>query len=166
MTSKSSHVSLIRSALLSALLFSAAAAHAACPTSPTASRFTLNGAEVLDQQTGLTWSRCSVGQSWDGSTCTGIASTMGHQDALTHAKSQSGWRLPNVKELASLMDLSCVNPAIDSVAFPATPAGNFWTATMSTWGNNAWSVGFYSGGSNVPVYANNYFYVRLVRVGP
>lgn len=30
---------------------------------------------VTDPTTGLTWMRCSMGQTWDGTTCTGTAST-------------------------------------------------------------------------------------------
>ncbi|MCX8521150.1 MAG: DUF1566 domain-containing protein, partial [Rhodoferax sp.] len=82
-------------------------AQADCPTWPTADRFNQNGAEVTDRRTGLVWARCSLGQSWNGSTCTGTASTHTHEQALAQAQTAnvggaSGWRLPNVKELASL----------------------------------------------------------------
>ena len=49
---------------------------AGCPSQP--GRFVPNGAEVIDSRTGLIWARCSVGQSWDGSACTGNANRYTH----------------------------------------------------------------------------------------
>ncbi|WP_347486039.1 DUF1566 domain-containing protein [Vandammella animalimorsus] len=124
---------------------------ATCPSSAPG-RFVptgVNGNEVKDMETGLTWARCSVGQSWDGMTCTGTASRMTHEAALAHAKEQAGWRLPNLKELSSLADLSCVNPAIDAAIFPNTAFGmdaEYLTATP--FGRDSagfWVVDFYYG---------------------
>lgn len=133
--------------LCGALLANAALwAQAACPTWPTAERFTLDGAELTDQRTGLVWSRCSVGQSWNGTTCIGIASGLTHEAALQHAASQSGWRLPSVKELAGLTDKGCVNPAIDGAAFPGTTSWYYWSSSPYAGDTSlAWSVTF-SGG--------------------
>ncbi len=138
----------------------ASTAYAACPTKP--GRFVANGAEVTDTDTSLVWQRCSVGQTWSGSTCTGTASTMTHEAALTTARdSTGGWRLPNVKELASLADKGCSNPAIDSTAFPATPLTWYWSATPYAGdASGAWGVFF----GNVYGYNRNGTYaVRLVR---
>lgn len=143
------------------------AATAACPTWSTAERFAINGAEVTDQRTGLVWARCSVGQSWSGSTCVGSASTFTHGGAMTHAKVQSGWRLPSVKELASLADKGCVDPAIDSAAFPVTPSAWYWSSSPHVGSSDAaWYVYFYKG--SVTTYRNSAYrddnsYVRLVR---
>lgn len=100
-----------------------------CPSVPTSVRFVVSGAEVKDKAFGLTWARCSEGQTWDGSTCTGSVSLFTHEQAIQHAQSQAGWRLPNVKELASLVDWGCNEPTIDSAAFPGTPRTGFWTST-------------------------------------
>lgn len=144
---------------------SALKASAACPSWPTSERFTINGEEVTDKRTGLVWARCSVGQSWNSSTCTGTATTMTHEAALAYAQSRNGWRLSNVKELASLADKGCQNPAIDNVAFPNTPSKWYWSS--SPYVENAavtWMVLFYDG----YVFGNNrgsaYGAVRLVRV--
>ena len=119
---------------------------AGCPSWPTADRFSQNGAEVTDKRTGLEWARCSLGQSWNGSTCTGTASTHTHEQALAQAQAAnvggaSGWRLPNVKELASLADKGCRDPAIDSTAFPNTPSSWYWASSPNV-GNSdgAWVV--------------------------
>lgn len=139
-------------------------AQAACPTD--LGRFAANGAEVTDSKTGLVWARCSVGQVWDGSTCTGSASSHTHEQALSLAQSAIGWRLPNVKELSSIVDKGCMDPAIDSAAFPNTPSRAYWSSTPSA-GNvfNAWYVIFLVASSG-PAFRDGPFAVRLVRVGP
>lgn len=141
------------------------AGQAACPSWPTADRFTLNGAEVTDKRTGLVWARCSVGQSWSGNACTGTASTFTHQQALQHAAGQSGWRLPDKRELFSLADKGCSSPAIDSTAFPKTHNSWYWTSSPVVGNSNgAWGVNFDVG----YVYSNprdGNGRVRLVRAG-
>lgn len=132
-----------------------------------------SGNEVLDNRTGLTWRRCAEGLTFNGVTCTGAFRAFTHGAALAYARDQVGWRLPNVKELHSLVDNSRVSPTIDSVAFPATPEAWFWTSTPFVPDPNlAWVVIFRSGGG---VYVNNRESdaggtdggaVRLVRIGP
>lgn len=94
--------------------------------------YSATGDEVTDTKTGLTWRRCSEGQIWSGSICTGIAATYTHEQALAHATTQAGtkgWRLPNVKELSSIANRTRSNPAIDTNAFPATPPNLYWSST-------------------------------------
>lgn len=93
-----------------------------------ASRFTDNGdGTVTDKATGLQWKRCSEGQTWGASTgCTGTATRHGWQQALQLADvatyaGKDDWRVPNVKELASIVELACYDPAIDLQSFPGTP---------------------------------------------
>lgn len=156
---------LVAGMLVAALLTPIAWAQT-CPSWPTAERFTINGAEVTDKRTGLTWMRCSEGQAWSGSTCTGSATTHTHEAALALAQAATGWRLPNVKELASLADRGCQNPAIDSTAFPATPSNSFWSSStaMRVGSSFAWHVGFFSGNFNGEDSRDFNFYVRLVRI--
>jgi hypothetical protein len=61
-----------------------------------------DGSEIKDMNTGLIWRRCSEGQSWDGTTCTGEAMRFTWSEAQTYAQSQRGWRMPIVQELARL----------------------------------------------------------------
>jgi hypothetical protein len=139
-----------------------------------AERFTLNGAEVTDMRTGLIWKRCSEGQAWNGTTCTGTATNHRHEPALALAnasnssQSATGWRLPNVKELASLADKGCQNPAIDNTTFPATPGDWFWSSSPYVFDPvHAWSVNFFDGhvaGSySSRTNSSDHFHVRLVR---
>ena len=113
--------------------------------------FSDDGTEVTDSKTGLVWQRCSAGQSWSAgtTTCTGTAATYTHEAALSFAKTQTGWRLPNVKELSSITDKTRSNPAIDITAFPATPSNGFWTSTPYAGDASlAWVVDFSDGGVN------------------
>ena len=95
--------------------------------------FSANGAEVVDRRTGLTWRRCLEGMTWSGGTCTGTARIFTHEAALAHAQAQSGWRVPNIKELGSIMDRSQVR-GYDSSTFPSTPDyGKSWSSTPVIW---------------------------------
>jgi hypothetical protein len=129
-----------------------------------------DGQEVTDTKTGVIWRRCAEGMTASGGTCTGTASTFTHEAALTRASMQAtatgvAWRLPNVKELSSLADKSRSNPAIDAVAFPATPANWFWSSSPYVGSaGSAWVVDFYDG-SVGNGYRDNTYYVRLVRAG-
>ena len=106
---------------------------------------------VTDPTTGLVWMRCSMGQIWDGTTCTGTAKsfTFDGANALTGKVTFAGksdWRLPNIRELQTIVDRSVFNPAIDKAAFPNTSASNFWSASAYAGGSYyAWGVYFYNG---------------------
>ncbi len=156
-------------ALCAALLAMAAPSTKAQPLN----RYTASadGQEVTDSQTNLIWRRCAEGMNWDGSTCSGAATTFTHEAALQRAAAQAvstgkAWRLPNVKELFSIADKSRSNPAIDPTAFPATPSNWFCSASPLV-GNSygAWDVNFYYGYVGYYYLRNNTYYVRLVRAG-
>ena len=92
---------------------------------------------VTDPTTGLVWMRCSMGQVWDGTTCTGEAKTytFDEANALTGKVTFAGkgdWRLPNIRELLTIVDRSVDRPAIDMVAFPNTSASDFWSASADS----------------------------------
>ena len=133
------------------------------------SRYIDNGnSTVIDNQTGLMWKQCSEGQS--GAGCSGSATTMVWSDALAAGANSSfagfnDWRLPNVKELRSLVESGCINPAINELRFPNTLAGNYWTSsTNAAIASRAWYVHFDVGGANREPKSGNYG-VRLVRGG-
>ncbi|XOV78864.1 MAG: DUF1566 domain-containing protein [Aestuariibacter sp.] len=139
-------------------------------TSPD-TNFTDNGdGTVIDSTTGLMWMKCSIGQTFDAinNTCTGEATVMTWQEALqsTYAfefADLTSWRLPNVKELASITERSCVRPAINATFFPSTPPDDFWTSTPSLVDlNSSWVVAFFNS-SNALKDKNNFVFVRLVR---
>ena len=145
------------------------------PATAPASQFTDNGdGTVTDTVTSLQWKRCSEGQTWDGTTCTGTASNYTWQQALQAADAatyagQSDWRLPNVKELVSIVERACVSPAIDLSVFPGIPEGSFhWSSSPVTFTTGYfWGVYFRLG--EVNYLPGSFAYVatsvRLVRAG-
>ena len=125
---------------------------------------------VTDPTTGLTWMRCVMGQTWDGSTCTGSASTYTYHQAnaltgtVTFAR-QSDWRLPNIRELQAIAERSNYIPAIDEAVFPNTPSSYFLTSTPAANNvNAAWIVTFFDGAVST-YYIGDTGHVRLVRNG-
>lgn len=152
-------------------------AYAACndnitPSTP-AGRFTLNdNGTVTDNQTGLMWMRCSLGQTWDGTTCTESASTYTWVQALASANESnyanfSDWYLPNMKEYASIVETACYNPAINQTVFPNTPSSGYWSSSPYAYRDNVvWSVGFSKGEDYLNYkYKFRNIHVRLVRAG-
>ena len=157
----------IKSRLAPLLLLAAGCAWADAPFTVSA-----DGTEVTDGRTGLVWRRCAEGMAATGGTCTGTASTFTHEQALARARDQAtstgvAWRLPNVKELASIVDRSKSNSTIDAVAFPATPANAFWSSSPDVgYAYGAWYVDFVIGDVGGYGYLRFYtLYVRLVRAG-
>ena len=140
------------------------------PSTTPAGRFLVHGnGTVTDTATGLTWAQCAEGLS--GSACTvGEAANFTWEEALIRARDSvlagyTDWRLPNLKELFSMVEERCVDPAINLAVFPNTPASYFWSASPSADSSNfTWIVGFMNGGAD---YRSRYNYsqVRLVRSG-
>jgi hypothetical protein len=76
----------------------------------------------------------------------------------------SDWRIPNVRELQSIVDYGRSLPVIDPI-FGPTAAGLYWSSTTFHTPDGAWNVGFDDGS----VGANEKgldFHVRAVRGGP
>ncbi len=148
---------------------SAAASAIVAVTSSGALQLNADGT-VSDPKTGLTWMRCSVGQTWTGSTCSGAARThtFDEANALTGTvefANRSDWRVPNIRELQTIVDRSVYGPAIDRTAFPNTPSSNSWSGSASADGSTfAWLVHFNNGGAYYGNRSNSYT-VRLVRGG-
>jgi len=138
------------------------------------SRFSVNSnGTVKDEQTGLIWQHCSAGQSWDDTTntCTGSANSYTWQNALMYAQNntfaqQSDWRLPNIKELNSIVELTCYSPAINETVFPNTALSYYWSASAGAYSSNsAWIVNFNNGKDGNGSKNSNFNYVRVVRGG-
>lgn len=146
-------------------------AKAAClnsiPESTPTSRFTNNAdSTVTDTVTGLMWKKCSEGQSWDinTNTCTGTTSYFEWQEALQRAVDvsagaigenigHSDWRVPNLKELSSILEYSCTSPSINVDVFPPDTSGDgrgnaYWTSTIESVNSGSmYTVSFRASGS-------------------
>lgn len=167
----------VSKALLAITCFFSAAIHATCLNSletemPTAD-FTVHGAVVTHNTTGLMWMRCALGQKWleEKGAC-------GQDDAserlyswpealiIAHSTPVAGyadWRLPNKNELASIVERACTGPAINEDIYPDTPLAYFWTSTPSLSVEGfAWRINFTTG-TMVPSEQTNRHHVRLVR---
>lgn len=137
-------------------------------TTPSANFTDNEDGTITDTTTGLVWMACSVGQTYSEGACVGDATELTWQEALQFAHgyqfaSQQGWRLPNVKELSTLTERSCVRPAINESLFPNTPSDDFWTSTPSVMDpDRAWVVAFFNS-SNAIKQKNLFVFARLVR---
>jgi len=128
---------------------------------------------ITHSVTELVWARCAVGQEWneDDETCDGSAVRLTWQEALNQSdvyelEDKTNWRLPNIKELASIVERNCVAPAFNLTIFANTPENNsFWSSspnTASGKGDEAWSVSSSNGRLDSREKHQNY-YVRMVR---
>jgi len=161
------------------LMFSGQVMAQTCKTSITASTptadFIDNGDRtVTHTKTGLMWKKCSEGLS--GAACaTGTATTYTWKAALNAAQTlntgvgfatYTDWRLPNVKELASIVESQCLNPSVNAAIFPVTNTNRmYWSASPQAGRPTyAWNVDFYNGAILFSSKALNGS-VRLVRGG-
>lgn len=124
---------------------------------------------VIDSETGLMWQKCSLGLS--GNDCTiGSVQELTWQAALAAANENmdyghDDWRLPNIKELESLVDninsdADLHLPAINRVFFSNTVLGPYWSSTPFL--SEAWFVDFWKGFVSRQS-KNSVFALRLVR---
>jgi len=154
------------------------------PESTPVSRFVINGdGTVSDYRTGLIWKRCREGRFTGsvGGVCeSGIDSVKNWQaafSAVNDANSSefagaSNWRLPNVKELMTLVEHQCRDPAINTNIFPfvlISTVSRYWTSTpYANKKEDAWVVDFkdgITGHSNKNSDPKAWRFVRLVRDG-
>lgn len=124
-------------------------------------RFLDNGdGTVTDSETGLMWTTdanlFSTTKTW--------------QEAIDYCKNlsiegYSGWRLPSVKELLSLIDYATYNPALPADhPFLNVQPSYYWSSTA--YASNpycAWVVGMWYGGVDFDGKSYYYYYVWPVR---
>jgi hypothetical protein len=137
------------------------------------SAFTDNGdGTVTDTITGLTWQQDddAVVKTWE--------EALSYCEGLELPTGQTDWRLPNIKELRSIVDTTTYSPAINLTYFPNTNFGDYWSSThgwtFSHHGggyipSGAWSISFSIADENdgyinrAPTTSNTY--ARCVRGG-
>ena len=146
--------------------------NASMAESTPATEFTDHGnGTVTHSRTGLMWKRCAEGQTWSAGTCGATADYMTWAEALTAARNANfagytDWRVPNIKELKSIVEDKCYGPSINTSIFPGTPADGFWSASAYVGDSSyAWYVNFGVGYANLDGGKNGAGRVRLVRAG-
>ncbi len=125
---------------------------------------------VIDKRTGLQWMRCSLGQSWTGTTCEGKGKRYLWEVAKGMRINLAGyddWRLPNIWELETLVYCDsgtfmsrssnkgylneCTgdfkSPTIVKKAFPNSEY-NYWSSTILDKGSYA--SGYENFGNRIP----------------
>ena len=120
---------------------------------------------TTDNRTGLMWVNNGNSEGcYNGGTLK-WEQALAFCEGLTYA-GYSDWRLPNVRELESIVDAGESSPAINKTYFPNT-AGGYWTSTtyMPAY-VTAWSVDFSAGFVTNDHKGNTANYVRCVRGGP
>lgn len=164
-------------------VFAAATVHAACNSNIPASTpdnqlIDNDNGTVTDSKTGLMWKQCLEGLS--GSDCgTGSADSFTWQQALLQPGTvndaggfagYTDWRLPNIRELRSIVEERCSTPAINATRFPNTLPHIPNTRISFVWSGSpyadasyySWNVNFYDGSSGT-IDRNDLGAVRLVR---
>jgi Protein of unknown function (DUF1566) len=128
-------------ALASYLFLGAAWADQVCDTklyalsSPTSQFEDHHDGTVTDKKSNLMWMRCSLGQRWANGQCLGPAERLAWAAAQGRAQAvnQTGshffndWRVPSLREMATLAERQCTAPRLNMSIFPDTPAAAYWT---------------------------------------
>ncbi|MGK5095266.1 DUF1566 domain-containing protein [Deltaproteobacteria bacterium TL4] len=125
-----------------------------------AGQWSLNGDNtVTDSKTGLMWQQVD-----DGTTRT-------WEQALQYCESlelagYTDWKLPNIKELQSIVDYSRSNPSIRLLYFPNTKSSSYWSSTVVAYNSDsAGIVVFDKGAVGSGISRGGARYVRCVRHG-
>lgn len=133
-------------------------------------RFTDNGdGTITDNATGLMWvaDPSLLGGKFG---TPGTPTTMNWIEAIDECVSlnyagHSDWRLPNVKELMSIVDYGDITfPVIDETFFVCVGASYMTSTTVIAYTLYIWQVGFYAGIIDA-VLKTYYRLVRPVRLG-
>ena len=115
---------------------------------------------VTDTSTGLTWQQTgpeSSQKTWE--------EALAYAEGLVFA-GYDDWRLPNARELQSIVDYSKNDPAIDTNYFPNCRSPYYWSSSPYAYASSfAWDVNFSYGYVHLPIKTSHH-YVRCVRAGP
>ena len=124
---------------------------------------------VTDSLTGLIWvknANCFSTQTW-ANALTAANTLASGSCGLTDGSAAGAWRLPNVREMLSLIDYGQYTPALPSGhPFTGVQSDDYWTSTTyAEYASYAWGVYLYNG--RVNGYVKTILdYVWPVRGGP
>lgn len=133
-------------------------------------RFVDNGdGTITDKATGLMWVK-EPGALGGPFGSAGNPSTMIWNNAVELSRDidyagHTDWRLPNIKELQSIVDYEEAAPTIDEVFFPNTQSDQYWSSTtFAAFTDAAWYLGFADGDVFYSAKTGS-AYVQPVRLG-
>lgn len=123
-----------------------------------AADFTDNGnSTVTDADTKLTWQQTEGGtKTWE--------SALTYCEGLTLGGS-TDWRLPNLKELQTIVKYDQENPNINTTFFPSAVSLDYWSSTIYAANTIAASCITFTNGRITYSLKTNSFNVRCVRGG-
>lgn len=127
-----------------------------------------NNGIVSDPELGLEWQKCSYGQTWDGSCCTGDPVKIKCSEAMDYAEAlvfpENGyddWRVPSPYELETLFD-ERYWPVIDPIFADDTA----WSEDSWYWSSSYYGIQSFAGSGKTSVADKSdrdLHYVRFVR---
>ena len=125
-------------------------------------RFTKADGVVTDSKTTLEW-QDDYSDNGDSVKSANWTDAIDYCETLS-LNSQTDWRLPNKKELLSIVNYDTYNPSINSV-FQKNTSNDYWSSTTdASYTNYAWYVNF-SYGYTYGNAKSGYNSVRCVRAG-
>ncbi|MEI6791064.1 MAG: DUF1566 domain-containing protein, partial [Myxococcaceae bacterium] len=122
-----------------------------------ASRYTVSNGVVTDTLTQIQWEQNAS------------SGTMNWTDAARYCTGRNtggltGWHVPNIGELQTLVDFTITAPSINATFFSAMPLASFWSSTLDTgYSGNSWELLFASGGPSYGHSTTNLDRVRCAR---
>lgn len=130
--------------------------------------YTDNGnGTITDNKTSLMWPKDGNGVGSNNGAILTWEQALTYCEGLNYA-GYSDWRLPNIKELESIVNCGTAWPAINPVFFLNTKSDYYWSSTTYVPSiTSAWVINFDMGsvGVNGNGATTNY-YIRCVRAGP
>ena len=117
-----------------------------------------NDNTITDLSTGLMW------QKYETNSKKNWKSAISYCENLTQSN-YFDWRLPDQKELKSIVNYSKYNPAMIKIYFPNIISDIYWSSTSyAKYNNQAWGLNFYNGDGNSE-FKSSTCYLRAVRGG-
>lgn len=109
------------------------------------------GASLKDSRTGLIWTRCRFGESWNGSSCINSATSVSQSAAAASCSSLGTggktWRLPTIREIAMLANYEPGVSGMHSMFNAALSTRVVWSSTEGTTAGNYYYYNFSDGSS-------------------
>lgn len=124
---------------------------------------TIDGDDVvIDRATGLMWAADGNEAGCMNGNTASWSVVIVYPDDFIFAEFRD-WRVPNVNELASIIDYSHYQTPWYETLFPNTKDAKYWTATSGGYlGTNGWIVDFFDGTTYLKTKSDTW-YLRCVR---